>query len=524
MGYLARWMRPSWIVLALAVLAARPAFADANAALEKDHGWPAGSIQEQLDRDPTLVPFGKGSIFVPSITNPLDEPPVTVSRGSQRVAEGTTGVRIVVAPGTYEVRLGSGPVEQRMRFQATVRERMTTVLPVSWAALSVHVVDEQFGSLRGAYEMIRVDDREYIGIGFGTDEQAGEPLSTWILPAGLYKIVRLGETYRARRDFSTVRLESAAHTHFILVQDQNGEFRGAGEVPVEEIFRASEGVSGSLIVGADASLNSRRNALGLDDGEAFSGRLFVDARLTVQILDNPLVLRLQVAEGQTKALDAPWQKTDDIVDLDALYLYRWTPVLGPYFRVGADTRLLPGFAFFEPAFVERNYGDGRIERTGARHTSAKLSRAFGLSTFREGGGLNMRVIKTLLAEMNVRLGLGGRHRFARNLFEVTEDGDSGTEGLVRLNEIESSQLVGAEGTVLLLARLTRWVFITAEAEVFLPTVGFSETILELEAGVAIKLTSYLALNYLARFRRDPGLQERDSIQQNVVLRFSWELL
>lgn len=516
-------MRCAWSVLALAALAASPAVADPNATLKEDHGWPAGSVQEQLDRDPTLVPFGKGAIFVPAITNPLDEPPVTVSRGSQRVAEGTTGVRIVVSPGTYEVRLGSGPVEQRMRFQATVRERMTTVLPVSWSALSVHVVDEQFGSLRGAYEMIRVDDREYIGIGFGTDEQAGEPLSTWILPPGLYKIVRLGETYRARRDFSTVRLEAAAHTHFILVQDQNGEFRGAGEVPEEEIFRPTEGVSGSVIVGADASLNSRRNALGLEDGEAVTGRLFVDARITMQILDNPLLLRLQVAEGQTKALDAPWQKTDDIVDLDGLYLYRWTPVLGPYFRVGAETRLLPGFTYFEPAFVERNFANGDVTRTGARHTSAKLSPAFGLSIFREGGGLNVRVIKTLLAEMNVRVGVGGRHRFARSLFEEIESEEDGTRELVRLNEIESSQLVGAEATILLLARLTRWVFVTGEAEIFLPTVGFSETIIELEAAIAIKLTSYLALNYLARYRRDPGLQERDSIQQNVVLRFSWEL-
>jgi hypothetical protein len=41
--------------------------------------------------------------------------------------------------------------------------------------------------------------------------------------------------------------------------------------------------------------------------------------------------------------------------------------------------------------------------------------------------------------------------------------------------------------------------------------------------VALKLTSYLALNYLVRFRRDPALQGSDSIQQNVVLRFSWEL-
>ena len=51
-----------------------------------------------------------------------------------------------------------------MKIQTTVREMHTTVVPVAWAGLAVHVVDEQFGSLRGSYELIRVDDREYVGI------------------------------------------------------------------------------------------------------------------------------------------------------------------------------------------------------------------------------------------------------------------------------------------------------------------------------------------------------------------------
>jgi hypothetical protein len=73
--------------------------------------------------------------------------------------------------------------------------------------MQVHVIDEQYGSVRASYEIIRMDDRAYVGLGFGTDEQAGEPVSTWILRPGLYKIIRVGETYRARRDFFTVRVE-----------------------------------------------------------------------------------------------------------------------------------------------------------------------------------------------------------------------------------------------------------------------------------------------------------------------------
>ena len=99
--------------------------------LSEDYGWSAGTIHEQLRDDPTLVPFGKGAIFVPAMTNPLDEPPVSVWQGGQKVAEGTTGRRILVLPGAYNVRMGSGTVEQRFSVQTTVRELHTSVVPVS---------------------------------------------------------------------------------------------------------------------------------------------------------------------------------------------------------------------------------------------------------------------------------------------------------------------------------------------------------------------------------------------------------
>src|SRR5688572_6804569 len=210
--------------------------------LTEDHGWPAGTIHEELDKDIALIPYGKGAIFVPAMTNPLDEPPVAVYYQDERIEEGTTGSRIILNPGTYEVRVGSGAGEQRLGIQATVRERHTTVVPVSWAGLSIHVVDERLGSLRGSYEIIRVEDREYLGIGFGTDEQAGEPVTTWLLRPGLYKIVRVGETYRARRDFATVRLVEGHHTHFQLVLDKaSDEFKGGGEVPANELFLPKDG-------------------------------------------------------------------------------------------------------------------------------------------------------------------------------------------------------------------------------------------------------------------------------------------
>lgn len=507
-------------------LAPAPMKGRASTLLAEGDQWAAGTVGEQLDLDTTLVPFGKGALFVPALNNPLDEPPVTVLQDGLRVAEGTTGSRIVLSPGTYEVRLGSGTVLQRLRFQATVKEAHTTLIPVSWAGLSVHVVDEGYGSLRSSYELIRVDDREYMGIGFGTDEQAGEPVSTWILRPGLYKLVRLGDTYRARRDFATVRLLGGGHADFILVLNaETGEFAGAGEVPSGEIFRAGDGFFGSLVFGGDLSFNSRRGVPGLSDGVSLSFRAFLDSRITFEVYDNPLLLRLQVEEGQSRGPGLPWQKSSDRVDFDALYIYRLNSFVGPYVRLGVDTTLLPGtFQIPEGEMVAgQNNAPSPDVDSQAR---AAISPAFGVTSIKEGVGMNWRVFKSLFAETNVRGGVGARQNIVRRgTFAVSAPPADAVPDTTYFSLLNSSQQVGVEMTVLGVIRLTRWALLTLELDSLLPFDGLSNTILEVEASLALKLTRYLSLRYAFRYLRDPNLLEEtdDRLEQDVVLRFSLDL-
>ncbi len=560
---MASWVRARALLALSAIFLggpvwAQPAEAPAKTETASDQ-WPAGSIEKQLDRDATMVPFGKGAIFVPSLTNPLDEPPVVAFKGGNRVAEGTTGKRIILSPGTYEVRVGSGASQQRLKFQATVRELHTTVLPVSWAGLTVHIVDEQYGSLRSSYELIRVEDREYMGIGFSTDEQAGEPISTWISRPGLYKIVKVGDNYRARRDFSTVRLIEGKHTHFLLVLNKDtGAFAGGGEVPEEDLFKPRDGLYGSLILGGDVSFNSRSNVVGLSDGLSFALRGFIDGRFSIELLENPLILQLQVEQGQTKGPDAPWQKTNDRVDFDGLYVYRLAPWIGPYIRVGAETAVLPGAQNFDDAWrVEYRDEEGGLVRTETNATQVDLSPSLGLTTLKEGIGINLRVFKSIFAEVTLRTGFGARHRLTQDLFEAQDGGlDPLRDSPVAENpicyqenwplmngvptrppmcperlrdtlvyeRIPSRNNYGVEATLLATARLTRWVLINLEVDTLVPPQDIEATVLEMEASVALKLTSYISVNYVLRYLRDRALSDVDRIENDVLLRFSFDLL
>jgi hypothetical protein len=493
--------------------------------LTEDHGWPAGTIHEQLDKDTGLIPYGKGALFVPAMTNPLDEPPVAVYYQDERIAEGTTGSRIILNPGTYDVRVGSGAGEQRLGIQTTVRERHTTVVPVSWAGLSIHVVDERLGSLRGSYEIIRVEDREYLGIGFGTDEQAGEPVTTWLLRPGLYKIVRVGETYRARRDFATVRLVEGHHTHFLLVQDDAGEFKGGGEVPEDELFQAKDGFFGSLILGGDLTFNHRANVPGVTPGISFSFRAFLDARLSVEIFDSPLVLSFQIEEGQTKPPDLPFQKTIDRADLDLLYIYQINQIVGPYIRFGGETNVLPSDQNFEePTRVVLRASDGEtVVEDIPDATEIDLAGPIGLSTLREGAGINLRVFKELWGETTLRAGIGARHTLARGDVYLLQSDES--DDLVKYYDlVPTVNRFGAEATILGVARISRWVLFNLELDTLIPFNGFDKSVLEIEASVALKLTTYLSVNYVVRFLLDRLISDEDQLQQDILLRFSVEVL
>lgn len=504
------------------LLAAQDGLLETDDPLVRDRGWPSGTLRDQLDRDPTLIPFGKGSLFVPAFNNPLDEPTITVFGGGRQLAEGTTGQRIILSPGTYEVRLGSGADQQRLKVQATVREQHTTIVPVSWSGLNVHIVDEQFTSLRGSYELIRVDDREYIGIGFGADEEAGETVSTWVLKPGLYKIVRVGDNYRARRDFATVRLVEGELTHFLLVLNaETGDFAGGGEIPEEEVFRARDGFFGSIIVGGDAAMNARNNVLGLPDGISFTLRVFADARVSFEILENPLILRLQIEEGQTKSPDLPWAKSNDRADLDALYVYRLANWIGPYARFGAETNFLPGYVRYEnPTSVVLFREDGSMT-TPQSVDQVTLSPSFGLITMKEGAGLHLRVLKTVFAETTLRTGIGARHSITRNLYKLDDDQ---TTTDIEYRQVPSTDQIGIEATALASARITRWVLLNFEADSLFPFNGFDKLVLELEGSVILKLTSYASINYRVRFLRNPLLSNKDVLEQLVLFRLSLEIL
>ncbi len=489
--------------------------------LELDQGWPAGSVQQQLDRDTTLIPYGKGALFVPAMTNGLDEPPVIVSQDGKEVVDSTAGVRIVLPAGKYTVELGSGSVLQRFSREINVVELKTTVVPVAWAGITVHVVDPQLNSLRNGYEMIRMSDRAYVGVGFGSDEQNAEPETTWVLHPGLYKIVRVGGTYRDRQDFVTVRLEGGRHVHFLLVQDPtDGSLQGAGEARPEELFKTEKGLWGSFILGGDISLTKRQSVVGKQDGDTWNLQGFVDTKINGELFGNPLLLRLQVAESQSKLPAGAWQVQQDLLQLDLLYIYKMRPWLGPYVRGQGVTNLFPSSATFAPpqTVTVRDPVTGSTEvRTNV--TSLALTPPFGTLSFRESAGMNVRVFKNIFAETTLRSGFGLRQMRNTDVLQNTGTNELGAE----YSRLTSANIYGLELTLIAIGRITRYIVVNLVADALVPFDRHQRVDLDLQGTVALKLTSYASLNFILNYIRTPTAQNA-TFQYDLLLRFSLEFL
>ncbi len=486
----------------------------------------------QVLRDDTPIPVGMGAVFAPTLSDGDREPLVSVYRNGRLVAgQGKLGTRIALAPGDYEIRVGSGAVSQQMSTRLRVAEGKTTIVPPAWAGLEVAVVDQTFVPFRGTYELIRMASREEFGLGFGADEQLGEVTRVWVLPPGLYKIIRAGGTYRDRTDFATVRLEAGRLTRFTLVLDpDDGRFLGAGEKdPDLSDLAVREDADQShwllrAVVGGD--LNFRRSdQVGEQAGWRISFRAFFDGAARYLNGRHVWNSQLELEEGQTRLPDqGTFQSDADRLFSHTIYTYQLLPWFGPYVRLGLETKLLRRYENFEtPQDVIVLDEEGMPVRTLTGVSRVRLGSTLAPLSAREGAGGNFRLLRAPLAELDLRLGFGARQTVANDLFVFEEDAAGGPGTLAPLVD---SSVQGFEGTLVGLGRVARFITVSTELDGLVPVTKDDLLVVSWRNQATVRLASFLSLNYRFNLTRDPNLGIGTDVrtEHDVQLRFSFVLL
>lgn len=501
-----------------------------------DRGWIADEPSLQMDQDPTMVPVGRGAIFVPAMSDPEQEPLFIVYRGEERVGSGETGKRFIVPPGDYRIEVGSGVSQDRFSKEVTVVEGRTALIKVEWAGLRIQVVDQNSIPFRGSYELIAFPSARNLGIGYGAAAERGERLRTWILEPGLYMIIKTGSTYQSRTNFYTFRLSRGYLDTITLVMDQTtGDFLGAGhQIGISSDWKGQHNLTLTATFGGGLSFTSQKDVYGSSDSTIFSPSLYSDA--IMQWLPGRHIVYSQMVLDEI-FMQKDWgrlEKTGDVFRLNALYAYRLTQTFGPYVRSGVESTLFPGYIYFDgPTNVYELASDGSPLRAWKNQDVFKTSRAFYPLTLK--GGVGLRLNTPPLSWLNVwgLIGVGGRLEYSGNTYRDTSSGaktpePSKGESVQYVSKVYDETLYGMELSVVGQSNLGRFITLTSEFEYFNPfkefdplNRNFGKPDVRFDTNIGLRLISYVSLNYMYRLIYAPKYSDLMQHDQRAMLRFSY---
>ena len=412
------------LALALALLGAPPPLKNDPDPFKAAETWTAPPPRDQADKDTARPPAATGAIFVPTMTDARFEPKYVVRKDGAVVAEVSMGRKIWVRPGTYSVLVGSGDIGEKLEFEAVVVENRTTFVGAEWSGLRVTVVNERGTPFRGSYELVRMPEREFVGLGLGAALAQGETLATWLVTPGKYMLLAAGESYRARKNFATVRLPAGELVRYTLVLDETtGDVLGAGEVDEDTESSVVGPWRVSLLLGGGLSWNRASAVVGKPECMSLDVSGFVESVGGFDDQTNLFYARLYIEEeGRLSLPEGFYLNVVDTFDVDLLYMYRVVPWFGPYLRVSFDTSLVPSFQDFEtPTDVLKLSTDGTVVDRLEDVTEVQLTEPFAPIDLRYGAGLRFEVSPTYWFDLKARVGFGARHLFARSLYVNDDD-------------------------------------------------------------------------------------------------------
>lgn len=499
-----------------------------------DSGWIAPGIAEQLGRDKTLIPMGMGALFVPAYTEPRVEPLLLIYQNKKEIVSAPTGKRILLEPGQYQVRLGSGDRTQKMNYDIEVTEGHTTVLPTFWSGLQVETLDESGEYISEEYEIVRLDDREFFGKGYGEEAERLGDLRTWILKPGIYRISKIGEDISSNINYLTVQLNPGALTQLELVFENKEPFRlisggqkGWGTRNVgKSHWRYNLRVAGNLSYTDKKGGTDRQANLSVMT-DVRSSALFDNVHyLGINDLRITNIFERKGSDffGIISGKEGSFTPTTDNIHLRSTWVRRLNPWLGPYLRSRLYSNLLPrNFTIDSVAYLVDDIGSNTpdtLEVLGGK--SIELQSSFANTAISIGSGVNLEVIKSYPLQVSLQNGFAVKQTYTRDIYIADGNSLSKKEG-------RSLQELGWESSMNLRMRLGTRLTVDILGDVFFK--NGKPNLYEIEdftSDVRFNLTRNLEISYLFEIedlikessRNDPN---RFSYNQGFFLRLSFYL-
>ena len=476
--------------------------------------WIASPERGQLEQDPTLIPKGKGFLFVPTMSGSLNEPSFLVLQGNKPIREASPGTGVLLSPGSYKLLVGSGSDLQMMSRTVPIQEGMTTLIKPFWAGLVINVMSENRASINESYELYRESSQENYGLGFGLEEERGEAVKTWLLPPGVYSVVRVGDNVLTTRKFS-VRLEPGELVQRNLVVDTSDNTfigfyppaqQGFLAQVVDSRWKTSLQLSGSPRLSTSQNTGADRSVL-LLSAEIIGSSVYNTDRHYAN-------LRLDFEEGFTREEGDDFRTSIDKFEVRATYIYRLSKRIGPYLRGVFNTKLFATEERFDQpqSLLIR---DGNQIEAMAGLSEFTLSPPFNPLELRQGIGINSQVISSFPLNLDMRVGFGARQTYVTDSFRLYSSRTTA-------EKLQDKTSTGLEAVLLLRSRFSRFPSLDSEFDILIPGTATDTWEFTWENRLRLPLSRFVNMVVVFDFERKPPVQRLQSEQQ-VLLRLNYLL-
>lgn len=498
-----------YILIALPLLAG-PARGDS-------YTWIAQPGRGQLEQDPTLIPKGKGFLFVPTMTGSLNEPSFLVLQGNKPIREASPGTGVLLSPGSYRLLVGSGTDIQMTSRIVPIQEGMTTLIKPFWAGLVINVMSENRASINESYELYLESSQENFGLGFGLEEERGEAVKTWLLPPGVYSVVQVGDNVSTTRKFS-VRLEPGELVQRNLVVDTKDKTFIGFYPPTQQGLLAQVVDSRwktSLQLSGSPRLSTSQNTTGADRSILSLSAEIIGS--SVYNTDRHYAnLRLDFEEGLTREEGDDFHKSIDKFEVRATYIYRLSKRIGPYLRGVFNTKLFATEARFDqPRSLWVFNADYDLIATLTDLDELTLSPPFSPLELRQGIGINSQVISSFPLNLDMRVGFGALQRYVTDTFVLNSSQTTA-------RKLQDKTTTGLEAVLLLRSRFSRFPSLDSEFDILIPETTTDTWEFTWENRLRLPLSRFVNMVVVFDFEHKPPVQRLQSKQQ-VLLRLNYLL-
>lgn len=481
--------------------------------------WDYPEPEKQLQLEGKHLIPGKGGIFVPCMTDPQLEPLYSIYQGDEIVEVSETGSTVFLEPGTYTLRIGSGTISQKFAKEIEVLDEHVSLVDVEWSGLTVRLLDDLKNYWEGSYEVFDLRTGESYGVGKGEDESVGNRVRTWLLPPGVYKIVKLGENFNTLRNYITVRILPKDLVKLtIIVDDEFHNFIGGGIE--EEVYYTKEHSNLRFLSNIDGyfTFDQTDNESTGEDKTRLALSSTFEFRTVYETNKHYYSGSLDIEEGINKESSEDVKKYIDKVQFRNMYIFRLWNRLGPYARLDLQTSLFEDFFYFDDKTdITKIDEHGNLILNEYDVKKTEISPAFYPLSIKEGIGINMQLIRGVLTNLSVRLGLGFRQTITNNNFAKSDSSD------VVFYKLESHNVNGLEISYTFDKQLFNNIFLYSEYDAIKPFSGNTSTSFDWTNKLSFHVSQHISVDYTFNLSRDASISEGYDQSQRILLNFSFSL-